>query len=197
MRKNLVASLLTCCLLVTPLSISASETNIYDMSLEELQQAYLTLQEKYEALINENSSDVKNSNTALATSIETGNFIFTLDSVIQCSSISGSFSDRTPEDPENVFLIFKITAENIGTEDDYINIFYSSGYVDGYAIDPSTILSSNLESFAGDIAAGRKRSGDIVFEVPSNWEEFEYLYYEKYQDIKASYIVTPDVVTAE
>lgn len=197
MKKRIISTVLVGCMMLSPVSVCAEDVNVYEMSLEELQSAYLELQEKYNALLDENTSVPDNDNEPSETSIETGNFIFTLNSVVQCNSIPGAFGDELPDNPQNVFLIFNVTAENAGTEDEYINIFYSSGYVDGYAIDPSTLLAADLESFAGDVAVGRKRSGDIVFEVSSDWKEFEYLYYNKHEDVKASYIVTPDTVSIE
>lgn len=53
MKKRLIAMALISCLMCTPITTYAEEVNVYEMSLEELQNAYLELQEKYNALLSE------------------------------------------------------------------------------------------------------------------------------------------------
>lgn len=201
MKKKTVIFLLTGCLATSPITVFASEsTDISGMTLEELQKAYLELEAKYNALLEEEHTTEQQVNEGAssgAQTMESGGMIFTLNSVTQSASLPGYFEDETPEDPNNVFLVFDLEVQNTNEEDGYINMFYSAGYVDGYAIDPSTLLTADIETFAGDIAAGRNRAGQVVFEVPSDWSEFEYIYAAEYDNIDISFIVSPEDVTQE
>lgn len=197
MKKKIVTFLLIGCLAASPTTIFASEnTDISDMTLEELQQAYLELEAKYNALLGEENATEQqvDENSSGTQTLESGGMVFTLNSVTQSASLPGYFEDETPEDPNNVFLVFDLEVQNTNEEDGYINMFYSAGYVDGYAIDPSTLLTADIESFSGDIAAGRNRAGQVVFEVPSDWSEFEYIYAAEYDNINISFIVSPEDV---
>lgn len=197
MKKRIISLLLTGCLVVCPFSSSAQDVDISSMTLEELQQAYLELQDKYNELLESNQTDNAVTDSDVTNSVETGDLVFSLINAVQCSSIPGYFEDETPDKPENVFLIINMEAQNNGPDDDYINSFYNSGYVDGYAIDPATLIIPDHEEFSGDIASGRKRTGSIIFEISSEWKEFEYVYQDKSDNIKASFIITPDSVIVE
>ena len=55
MKKKIISLLLTGCLVMCPFVSSAQDVDISNMTLEELQQAYLELQQKYDELLSKSS----------------------------------------------------------------------------------------------------------------------------------------------
>ena len=109
-------------------------------------------------------------------SVENEDLKITLDSVTRYVDTSELKMDTPAEGKE--FILLNLTAENISSEDQHINMFYEESYVDDTAIDPQAIMYGidDKESFFGDVAAGKKRTGYIAYEVDVNWQKIEFIY---------------------
>lgn len=193
MNKKLLASILSITFFLSPVSIYADEKDDRIAELEsmvaELQNEIDALKEKYEP------EDVEEGTKEEKNVVKCRDYTFTLKSAKQCDYLPGYFDDEVPEQEGYVFLLLEIEANNESKANGYINNFYSAGYVDGYALDPSILIAVNHEEFVGDIASGRKRLGTVTFEVPNDWQEFEYVYNDRSDNIDVSFIITPDDLT--
>ena len=85
-------------------------------------------------------------------------------------------------------LILNFEAENLSKEDDYINPIYCNAYCDDVSIDNKILIEypDGMESFSGDINAGKKLQGSIAYQVPQDWNKFEF-YYEPFGENKFSF----------
>lgn len=180
--------------LITASPVYASES---EMSYDELLEKYEQLKSDYDELLEATSNSEQDGESQKAQKgfedVVVADYTFSLNGVEQYNEISSYFDQvKTPDKDGDVYLLLDLEVANNSSEDGYINIFYSAGYVDGYAIDPSLDSIKDKDDFCGDVAAGRKRTGYKLFEIPNNWEEFEYVYIDKSRNINVSFIITPD-----
>lgn len=89
---------------------------------------------------------------------------------------SGFFSDEP--DSGKKFLVLFFEAENVSDKDDYFNSFNIEAYADGYSINTEIILNApdGYKLLSGDVAAGKKLKGYLVWQVDADWQEFEMAY---------------------
>lgn len=108
-------------------------------------------------------------------SLENGTIKMTFNSV-EAYVDNDEYPMDTPAEGK-MFVILKFTAENIGDEDDYINMFDETSYCDDAAIDPVSILFNyDGETIWGDVAVGKTRSGYIAYEVDQDWQKLEFIW---------------------
>lgn len=113
--------------------------------------------------------------------------------------IEGEYYSDKPGDGNN-FLVLFFEVENVSSEDDYFNYFYLESYLDGYATDIKFVMN-NPEGYAtlsGDVAAGKKMKGCIVYEVPkSGWSDLEVSYKDWVGTSNkiATFLVTPENIS--
>ena len=108
-------------------------------------------------------------------SLDNGTIKMTFNSV-EAYVDTDEFQMDTPAEGK-MFVILKFTAENVGKEDDYINMFDESSYCDDEAIDPVSLLFNyEGETIWGEVAVGKKRSGYIAYEVDQDWQKIEFIW---------------------
>ncbi len=75
-------------------------------------------------------------------------------------------------------IILNFEAENISKEDDYINVFYCDAYCNDISVDEETLLEypDGMNNFYGDIKSGKKLQGSVAYQVPEDWNKFEFYY---------------------
>ena len=80
-----------------------------------------------------------------------------------------------PPDDGNIYLVMDMLIENNGSDSISLStIMDFTGYCDGYTADYSFgAAMATKDSLDGTIAAGKKMKGQMAFEVPKNWQEFE------------------------
>lgn len=95
-------------------------------------------------------------------------------------SIVGDYYTDTPaEGKEYLVCFFEI--KNISDSDSSFTAYNVNGYVDDVSADRVTIMNSPdwHKSLYGDVAAGRKLQGCIIWEVPKDWKTFSALFNEE------------------
>lgn len=155
-----------------------------------------TTEEATEATEAETKSDDNSSNAG--TTVKGDNLSITLQYAKQY--------DGVIEDPNNeyltakaddgkVFLVLFCEVENISSENDYINMFYQTGYVDGEKCDQKTILTKpdGYERLNGSLDGGKKMKGCVCYEIKPDWKEFEFTYKDGVTDDAQKYTfnITP------
>ena len=95
----------------------------------------------------------------------------------QYTEVKSEYFTDTP-DEGNVYLVLFFEAENISDEDDYINYYNLTSYVNDYAVSTDMILGdvNGCSALASDVAVGKKHKGFVSFQVPSDWTKFETSY---------------------
>lgn len=130
--------------------------------------------------------------------IEKGNLKISLEFAKQYDEIKNGDDDLFAVEPEDgkTFLVLFLEAENISSEDQYINIFYNDAYLDDYSIEPKTLLAEpeGYSMFAGDLAVGKKLKGYVAYEVKLDWQKLEFTYTDgiSSSDDTYEFVVTPD-----
>ena len=86
------------------------------------------------------------------------------------------YSDKPSEG--NKYLVLFFDVKNISSENDYFNYLYFEGYVDDYSTNVSLIMGKpdGMSAIGGNLDAGKMSKGYIVYEVPSDWQNFEISY---------------------
>lgn len=128
--------------------------------------------------------------------IESDTWKITLLDAKQYDNIPSEFYTDEPSDG-NKYLVLFFEVENISDKDDYFNYFYIESYLDGYSTDIEIIMNKpeGYSNLSGDVAAGKKLKGCLVYEVPiSGWSELEMSYKNWIATSKkvATFLVTPD-----
>ncbi len=102
-----------------------------------------------------------------------------LDAKLMSSIPSGSeYISYVAPDDGKIFMVLSFEFENISDKNDYINPLYFEAYEDGYGVDSSTVftLLNEYNTISGNIAAGKKLKGCLIYEVNKSWKEFEICY---------------------
>lgn len=85
-------------------------------------------------------------------------------------------TEYTKPDEGKVFILCEFELENNSSQNVSVNSLASFDiYVDGYAVEPEYMTSfiTDKPSLSGDIAPGKKMSGVICFQAPTDWAESE------------------------
>ena len=92
-------------------------------------------------------------------------------------SIDSEYYSDKPTDG-NKFLVLFFDVKNVSAGNEYFNNMYFEGYADDYSVNSALIMGSpdGMSSVGGDIDAGKMSKGIMVYEVPSDWKEFEISY---------------------
>lgn len=93
---------------------------------------------------------------------------------VSCTESSGK--DYYTPDSGNVFLFCEFAIENKSSKDIAISSVMSfEAYVDDYSTSMSitSTLAAGKDQMDGAVAAGKKMSGVIGYEVPANWKTLE------------------------
>lgn len=114
----------------------------------------------------------------------------------QYDKIAGEYYSDEP-DSGNDYLVLFFEVENISDKDDYFNYLYLESYLDGYNTDFEITVNSpeGYSTLSGDVAAGKKLKGCLVYQVPqSGWSELEVSYKDwiATSNKVATFVVTPD-----
>ena len=174
-------TLLTALLICTP--AYCSETDIDNMSLEELKQAYRELEEKY--------NELAGVETEPGMSAEGSAFRMSILDVATEASIT-SFGDKITPESGKSFLLVKLEMENISTEDQRINWHHFDTYLDGRTIDVDHDFAfSDNDLLNGNLRDGKIMEGSLCYQVPADWEELEINYREGYGGEIITVIITP------
>lgn len=93
---------------------------------------------------------------------------------VSCSETNGNqyFSPETG----NVFLLCEFVIDNKSSKDIAVSSLASfEAYVDDYSTQMSLLatMSADKNQLDGSVAAGKKMSGVVGYEVPNNWETLE------------------------
>ena len=89
----------------------------------------------------------------------------------------------------NVFYRAEFNVENRGTSDLYISDYDFKCYADGVACDPTYITSAN-DTLSASLSTGRKATGAVYFEVPSNAQSIEIEYeHDFWNSTKAIFVI--------
>ena len=80
-----------------------------------------------------------------------------------------------PPEDGNIYLVMEMLIENNSSSSISMSTMTDfEGYCDGYAANYSFgAAMAEKNSLDGSVAAGKKMKGQIAFEVPKNWQEFE------------------------
>ena len=140
----------------------------------------------------EPSSEESDSSTAatVGETLDYNGLKITLDSVENYVD-TGDFVLDEPEEGKQ-FVVLNFTVSNETGKDDHINMFYQEAYCDDVAIDSEALLFNHSgETLWGDVANGKKRVGYVAYELPEEWQKFEFNYKVNGTQ-KMEFIVTPE-----
>ncbi len=91
------------------------------------------------------------------------------------------------------FLVVQFDAKNISEEDDYLNRYDFEAYVDGFSVEQYDEMVEEIDILTGDVAAGKTMRGQLLYEIPADWQEFEIQFKESYDADKLVFVLTPDM----
>lgn len=119
------------------------------------------------------AKDDDNVITAAGQTVQTKNFKITVE---QFEKVESDNEFLQP-DEGNEFLSISLLIENT-SEKDYIvsSPVMFSAYQDGFSINEDLsvhVLKGGDTTLNGDLAAGKKMKGNLMYQVPSDWEELE------------------------
>ena len=200
MKKKILTLLLACsvsCSWLTFNIVLAEESSEKEMSYDELLNEYEKLKSAYDELLQKYNAEHSESKVESSVAdVATGNWIFHFNKAVRLDSYESVWGLQYPDEEGKIFLAIYVEVENTGSEDDRISMYDSAGYEDGYSVDAEFFdVPLNENVFSGDVASGRKLAGCVLFEVDPDWEEFEYVYYNQYDSVKASFIITPEDIS--
>ncbi len=98
----------------------------------------------------------------------------------------------TSPEPGNIFLLVDVQIENNSSDSITVSTILSfDGYCDGFSTDSSFSASMAASNTAdGTVAAGKKMKGQVGFEVPKDWKEFEIVFSpEVWSSEKLSFVI--------
>lgn len=131
-------------------------------------------------------------------SVEGPNWKISLTGAKTYEQLGSEYMTEEPEEGK-VYLACFFEVENVSDEDDYFNYFFIESYVDGYNQDIAITMSDieGMSVLSGDVAAGKKLKGYLVWEVSPDWKELEISYKDDLWsgDKVATFVVTPDQLT--
>lgn len=132
-------------------------------------------------------------------SVQNSNFKIGLTSAKLYDKITfgeGDFTYDTTPDEGKKFLVLFFEAENVSSEEQHINMFYYESYLDDTKIESETLLSDveGMSLFSGDIAAGKKMTGYVAYQVNPDFEKLEFTYTDGMSSgsDKYNFIITPE-----
>lgn len=102
-----------------------------------------------------------------------------------------SYGDTYTPQEGNQFLCVEFDAENISDEENYLNRYDFDAYCDGYQVEQLEDCPEDFNVLTGDIARGKHMRGGFIYEVPSDWAEFEIGFTEEYDGPRTSIVITP------
>lgn len=107
------------------------------------------------------------------------------------------YSDRPSEG--NKFLVLFFDVKNTSSENNYFNFLLFEAYVDDYKKNISYIRGNpdGMSIIGGDLDIGKMSKGYIVYQVPSNWQNFEISYIDKIwpQHKAATFVVNKEDIS--
>jgi len=147
----------------------------------------------------DNYDDYYNEETVTKTgtigdTLSTDKFKITLNEAVMYGGIEGEYYTDTP-DTGKEYLIFFFDIQNISDESEYISYYDFSGYVDDYAASVTYLLNdvNDYEELATTLNPGTKTKGYVAFEIDENWDEFDIVYTELFEDEELIFsVVNPD-----
>lgn len=190
----------------TPANDSSSKTSAIISAIDSSQ----STSSEQESQIASESSEVVNSDASEnapdapaaakpGESVQNSNFKISLTSAKEYDKFTlgeGDFTYDTTPDEGKKFLVLFFEAENISSEDQHINTFYCESYLDDTKIDSEILLNDveGMSLFTGDIAAGKKLTGYVAFQVNPDFEKLEFIYTDGVSSSsdKYNFIVTPE-----
>ena len=106
--------------------------------------------------------------------------------------------ERYPETEGNEFLIVSVEFINNSSETEAVNLYTNRAfsYVDDYSVQYEDLYSS----LSSDLPSGKRATGYLVFEVPADWQVFEFCWRQGYdtpEDNTAIFTITPADVEYE
>lgn len=135
---------------------------------------------------NRRSDSPKRVNDSEAPATEAGNqqTVFNVGDTVSLSNVEVTFvsceesrgSDFFKPSDGNVFLVCEFEVDNKSQSDITISSMLSfETYVDDYStsLSVSATVSTDRQQLDGSVAAGKKMSGAIGYEVPDDWKELE------------------------
>lgn len=142
-------------------------------------------------------TDQSNKAGKVGDTVSNNKWALTVQSAKVFDELKGDLTTETPDDG-NVYLVLFCEVENKTEKDDYFNYFYLDSYVDGYSTSFEITLTKpdGYSTLTGDVAAGKKLKGALVWQVSKEWKEFETSYKEIGTEEKITFNVTPADVTA-
>ena len=113
------------------------------------------------------------------------------DLKVNSAALRDDFSGYVPNDDSHKFLVVNVTIDNTFTDDASIPMYYNDFELSWEGLDDSRITAES--DFADDgvdemlpdeyeIYKGESRTGNLVFEVPSDKDAFSFIYEELYED---------------
>lgn len=92
-------------------------------------------------------------------------------------SIDSEYYSDKPEEG-NKYLVLFFDVKNISEGNEYFNNMYFEGYADDYSVNSALIMGNpdGMSGVGGNVDAGKMSKGFMVYEVPSDWKEFEISY---------------------
>lgn len=93
------------------------------------------------------------------------------------NNISNNYYSNEP-DLGKFYMVAFLEAENISDESNYFNPLYVEAYADDYNVKLETILGlpDGWDALSGDVAAGKKIKGCLIWQVGEDCTEFEFSY---------------------
>ena len=119
-------------------------------------------------------ADQSNKAGKVGDTVSNDKWALTVQSAKVFDELKGDLTTETP-DEGNVYLVLFCEVENKTDKDDYFNYFYLDSYVDGYSTSFEITLTKpdGYSTLTGDVAAGKKLKGALVWQVSKEWKEFE------------------------
>lgn len=103
---------------------------------------------------------------------QTDKYIFTLQQAKRYDEIKGDLLDDTPEESKTYVVLF-IKAENVSSEDQYVNILYIDAYEDDTSVFSGFLINKpeGYEMLGGELASGKSMEGFLAYEAPKDWKK--------------------------
>lgn len=145
-----------------------------------------------------NGSDEGSTVAHVGESVSSKNWKITLQSAKTYDVIKSDYIENKPaEGMEYLVLFFEV--ENLTQKENFFNYLYVQSYIDSYTANLKLILGDveGYEILSGNVAAGKKMKGCLVWEVGPNWEELELSYKNDLFSMEkdATFVVVPADVT--
>lgn len=156
-----------------------------------------------EKQIRENSESITEEETTIEEDVEAskfksesvtvGPFSITIEEVTQCTVYHANVDTTAPEG--YVFLVARLNAKNLTDEEQFGTSVGSQAYIDG-VLQEANYNVPNYSSMTVEIFSGMSGSGNIIYQVPENWQTFQIVADPYYGD-ETFNVLTPEDVTIE